>query len=79
MKTTKKYYGTATLAVSRNGDLILKRPPAIVRALRLRVGDTVTINRRKRGGWICRFYRLTRRGWRRLLLGHKSRSVRRPR
>lgn len=76
MRTT---YGIVTITASRNGDLIMPLPPALVRDFGLRTGDTVTFSHRKAGGCFCRAYRQTSKGWRQLLSGGKSNPVRHPR
>lgn len=72
-------YGVTTVTTNRKGDLVLHLPMALVRDFGARPGDTVTFNRRKAGGWFCRFYRRTRNGWRRLMIGGRRRTVRYPR
>jgi len=72
-------YGTARVSVNRDGVMVIRLPRKFVAALRLKVGDTVMISRRKTGCIYLRFYRKHRGRWRILLLGGKSRVVRRPR
>ncbi len=75
----KKDYGTAEIATNRDGNRILLLPPKLVRSLRVRSGDTVSINTLNAGGFWLQFYRKKRTGWVVLLLGGKTRPVRRPR
>jgi hypothetical protein len=74
----ERHYGTVTILKSRNGGIILPFPTTLMEEFRTRPGDTLTITPKKTGGFICRFYRQTRRGWRRLLPQGKSRPVRHP-
>lgn len=71
-------YGTIT-GQSRAGDAIVRFPQALVRDFDLRIGDLVSIHRRRnRIGFIVRFYRKMSRKWVRLLPAGNTRSVRRP-
>ncbi len=79
MKT--HYYGTAKVSVGRDGLARIRLPKRLVDSFRLKVGDTVTLHRRKAGVLSMRFYRKekTSGDWLRLLPEGRRRKVQHPR
>ena len=71
-------YGVVRVTTDNEGKCILPLPNALIRDFRAKAGDTITLSRRKAGGFFMRFYRRTRRGWLRLLPAGNTHAVKHP-
>ena len=71
-------YGVARVTIDKEGKCILPLPKALIRDFRAKAGDTITLSRRKAGGFFMRFYRRTRHGWLRLLPAGNTNAVKHP-